>query len=271
MRQFLGRLALYFSIVVITSPALFFVFWMISLSFKYKMDGIASPPIWFPPEWTLENFQIVLGRSEFVRYGINSVITSVSAVMIGLVIGVPAAYGVAKAGLSRFMLVILFTRITPAMMYIIPLFYLFRFVGLNGTYAAVIIALSIFTIPFTITIMLGYFEDTPAELEEAGLVDGANIFQSFFHIALPLARGGMAVTAILTFIGSWNNFVFSLIFGSLETYTLPMAIFQSISSEGLSFGTMAASALLVTLPTFLLAIVMQRQIVTGLTAGGIKG
>ncbi len=126
------------------------------------------------------------------------------------------------------------------------------------------------TVPIIVWVMIGYFEGIPVELEDAALIDGCTPWQSFRYIALPLARPGIVVATILAFIFSWNNFVFSVVLGGKSSRTLPSAVYNSLTFEQISWGPLAAAALLVTLPVILLTIIAQREIVAGLSAGGLK-
>jgi multiple sugar transport system permease protein len=148
---------------------------------------------------------------------------------------------------------------------------LFRYLGLNNTLWALIITHLVIGLPITIWVMMGFFEDLHPELEEAALIDGAGIWNAFRDVALPLARPGMIVAAILAFIFSWNNFIFAVVLAGRETRTLPVAVFNVLTFEQLAWGALAAAALIVTLPVLLLTAFVQRQIVVGMTAGGIKG
>jgi multiple sugar transport system permease protein len=129
----------------------------------------------------------------------------------------------------------------------------------------------VITVPIVIWIMIGYFEATPMELEEAAVIDGADRWQVFRHVALPIAKPGMAVAFILAVIFSWNNFVFGVVLAGRETRTLPVAVYNMLSFEQLSWGPLAAAALIVTLPVLVITVVAQRQIIAGLTAGAVKG
>ncbi len=127
------------------------------------------------------------------------------------------------------------------------------------------------TVPIVIWIMIGYFETTPIELEEAAMIDGANRWQTFWRVALPIAKPGIVVSFILAVIFSWNNFVFGIVLAGRATRTLPVAVYNMLSFEQVSWGPLAAAALVVTLPVLLLTLFAQRQIVAGLTAGAVKG
>ena len=270
-RKLLGRIGLYASVLVLISPALMVFLWMLSLSLKNEVDNTAFPPVFVPWPPTLANFRDVFEKNDFVSYMLNSVIVSFSATGLALLIGVPAGYGIAKARATRAAMLILIARITPGLSYLIPLFLLFQWLELTGTLTPIIITHLVITVPIVVWIMIGFFEGLPGELEEAALVDGATIWQAFRYVALPLARPGITVALILSFIFSWNNFIFGIVLAGRETRTLPVAVYNVLTFEQVSWGPLAAAALLVTLPVLLLTLLMQREIVAGLTAGGVKG
>ena len=148
---------------------------------------------------------------------------------------------------------------------------MFQWLGLLGTLWPQIIIHLVVTVPIVIWIMIGYFETTPMELEESALIDGATRWQVFRYVALPIARPGIAVAFILAVIFSWNNFVFGIVLAGRETRTLPVAVYNMISFDQLSWGPLAAAALIVTLPVLLLTVFAQRQIVAGLDRGRGQG
>ncbi|WP_376090290.1 carbohydrate ABC transporter permease [Roseomonas sp. CCTCC AB2023176] len=271
VRRWLGRIGFGFSVLMLISPALFVFLWMLSLSLKTELDNTDYPPVFIPNPPILDNFVAVFERNDFLRYTINSVIVSFGATALALLIGVPAGYGIAKMRATRAAVLILIARITPGLSYLIPLFLLFQWLGLTGTLTPIIVTHLVITVPIVVWIMIGFFEGLPNELEEAALVDGATIWQAFRHVALPLAKPGMTVAMILSFIFSWNNFIFAVVLAGRETRTLPVAVNNMLTFEQLSWGPLAAAALLVTLPVLLLTLVAQKQIVEGLTAGGVKG
>ncbi len=268
--RLLGRLGLYASVFVLVSPAILVFLWMLSLALKNEVDNTAFPPVFVPYPPTLANFIDVFQKNDFLNYTFNSVIVSFTATGLALLIGVPAGYGIAKARATRAALLILVARITPGLSYLIPLFLLFQWLGLTGTLTPIVITHLVITVPIVVWIMIGFFEGLPSELEEAALVDGATIWQAFRHVALPLARPGITVATILAFIFSWNNFIFGVVLAGRETRTLPVAVYNVLTFEQVSWGPLAAAALLVTLPVLLLTLLMQKEIVAGLTAGGVK-
>lgn len=269
-RRLLGKVGLYASVLVLISPAILLFLWMLSLSLKNEVDNTAFPPVFVPTPPTLSNFVEVFEKNDFLTYAWNSVIVSFSATGLALLIGVPAGYGIAKARATRAALLILVARITPGLSYLIPLFLLFQWLGLTGTLTPIVVTHLVITVPIVVWIMIGFFEGLPAELEEAALVDGATIWQAFRYVAMPLARPGITVATILAFIFSWNNFIFGVVLAGRETRTLPVAVYNVLTFEQISWGPLAAAALLVTLPVLLLTLLMQKEIVAGLTAGGVK-
>jgi multiple sugar transport system permease protein len=270
LKSIAGKCGFALSLLALVSPAVLVFLWMLSLSLKNDADNTAFPPIFIPNPPTLDNFRDVFAKNNFLLYLWNSILVTGGAVLVGLLVGVPAGYGIARAKSAKFAFLILIARITPALSYLIPLFLVFQLIGLNGTITALLVTHLVITVPIIVWVMIGYFENVPMELEDAALVDGASPWQGFRHIALPLARPGVIVGAILSFIFSWNNFIFSVVLGGKTTRTLPSAIYNVLTFEQISWGPLAAAALLVTLPVLLLTVVAQRQIVAGLSAGGLK-
>ena len=271
LEKILRRLALYFAVFVVVSPAVFVFLWMLSLSLKYEIDNIAYPPIFIPNPPTFDNYEKIFRVSNYVLYTTNSVVVSGAATLIALLVGVPAGYGIAKGKRQVLGMLIMVARITPGLSYLIPLFMLFRLIGISGSLLALTISHLVLTIPMVVWVMISFFEDMHPELEEAALTDGCNIWQAIYRVAMPIARPGIAVAAILAFIQSWNNFLFGVVIAGRETRTLPVAVFNAMTFEQLSWGPVAAAALVVTLPSLLLTIFVQRDIVTGLAAGSVKG
>ena len=271
IRQILGKIGLALAVFVIVSPAILFFLWMISLSLKYEIDNASYPPVFFPDRIAWENYAQVIASNRFFTYFQNTLIVTGTATLAALAVGVPAGYGIARMRAHRSAVVILIARITPGLSYLIPLFLLFQWLGLLGTLVPQIIIHLVVTVPIVIWIMIGYFETTPLELEEAAVIDGETRWQVFRHVALPIAKPGIAVAFILAVIFSWNNFVFGIVLAGRETRTLPVAVYNMISFDQLSWGPLAAAALIVTFPVLLLTVFAQRQIVAGLTAGAVKG
>jgi len=269
--KILGKIGFGLSVFALISPAIMVFLWMLSLAFKTEVDNMAFPPVFVPDPPTMANFIQVFEKNDFLQYAWNSVVVSFSATGLALLLGVPAGFGIAKSKASRAAALIMIARVTPGLSYLIPLFLIFQWLGLTGTLTPIIITHLVITVPIVVWVMIGFFEGLPAELEEAALVDGATIWQAFRHVALPLARPGITVATILAFIFSWNNFIFGVVLAGRETRTLPVAVYNVLTFEQISWGPLAAAALLVTAPVLLLTLIAQKEIVAGLTAGGVKG
>lgn len=260
-----------FLAAVITMPALFFIFWMISLSVKTEIDNIASPPIFIPSELTLQNYVDVFANNNMFRYLINSLLVTGISTFIGLILGLPAAYAIARLNLTSITAMVLLARMTPALSYLIPLFFISKWIGIAGTIWPVVLAHLLITIPLITWTMISHFKAIPLEIEEAAIMDGCNLFQLLFKIVLPLVRSGIVISVVIAAMFSWNNFIFSVILSSQSWRTLPVAIFGVMSFEQTSWGPLAAAAFIVTAPMLLLAGVLMRFMVSGLTAGATKG
>jgi len=270
LKSLLSKLGTAFLVFIFVSPAIFFFLWMLSLSLKYEIDNGAYPPIFVPDRFAWSNYAQIFQANDFLLYLWNSVIVTGASTLLALIVGVPAGYGIARLKAHKSAIVIMIARMTPGLSYLIPLFLLFQTIGLLGTLWPQIIIHLVVTVPIVIWLMIGYFETTPMELEEAARIDGATSWQVFYKIALPIAKPGIVVAFILSVIFSWNNFVFGIVLAGRETRTLPVAVYNMLSFEQVSWGPLGAAALVVTLPVLLLTIFAQRQIIAGLTAGAVK-
>jgi multiple sugar transport system permease protein len=271
LRRLVRKIAFAFAVAVIVSPAILVFLWMLSLSLKNELANMAYPPVFIPDPPTLANYVQVFSENSMGLYFRNSLIVSGCATLIALAVGIPAGYGIARLQASRTLVLILIARMTPALSFLIPLFTVFQFLGLNNTLTALVITHLVITVPIVVYVMAGYFETLPRELEEAALIDGGSVFSTLRYVALPLARPGIVVATILSFIFSWNNFVFGAVLAGRATRTLPAAVYNVLTFEQLAWGPLAAAAIVVTLPVLLLTVFVQKEIVAGLTHGGVKG
>jgi multiple sugar transport system permease protein len=271
LRLLARKLGFALAVFVIVSPAILVFLWMLSLSLKNEIENTSYPPVLIPTEWAWRNYVAVFEQNPFLLYTWNSIVVSGVSTAVALLLGVPAGYGLAKARASGIAVLILISRMTPGLSYLIPLFILFRLIGLTGTLYPVIIIHLVITLPIVVWIMMSFYESLPRELEEAALTDGASLWQAFQKVALPLSRPGITVAAILAFIFSWNNFIFGVVLAGRETRTLPVAVYNALSFEQVAWGPLAAAALIVTLPVLILTAFVQREIVGGLSAGAVKG
>jgi multiple sugar transport system permease protein len=242
---------------------------------SFKMPSAiftSTPQLSFTP--TLENYSKVFGELNFAEYLGNSVIVAFGSTALSLLLGVPFAYALARLpvrGREWWARLILFSRMVPAVALVVPMFVLFDQLHLTGSYLALILAHTTFNLPIVIWMMRSFFAEVPPELEEAALVDGAGRFGAFWRIAIPLASPGIAATAILCVIFSWNEFLFALVLSNQNTETVPVGVSSFIGSVSIDWGGSSAAAIVAIIPIFILGIAAQRFLVRGLTFGGVKG
>jgi len=268
-RRLLSGVLLYAAIALVILPFMFIFLWMLLSSLKSNVQQTAWPPLFiFKP--TLENYYQVFERVPFVSYAINSVVVSVSATVLGLIFGLPAAYSIARWKQSRLAVAILTSRMVPWISFLLPWYLLFAQAGMIDTYTALILTHMIITMPMTIWLMIAFFEDLPAELEDAALIDGCSRLGVFLRVSLPLASPGIVASAILCLIYSWNNFIFALILAGRKTMTLPVAVYSFMSYNEVNWGGITAAATLIALPVLVLTFTIQRYLIKGLALGGVK-
>jgi len=244
--------------------------WMVVGSFKTTLDFLSYPPVWlFSP--TLDNYRQVFVDNTFLHYLLNSTIVAVGSTVVGLVLGTPAAYALARWRRTAIGVALLAARMAPGIAFLIPLFVLFLELHLVGSYTSLIASHLIFTLPLTVWMMVGFIEAMPVELEHAALVDGCSILGVLLRIVVPLTSQGIAATSIIAFIASWNNFLFALVLSNEQTKTLPVAVLGYIGYTSIQWGAMMAAASIITLPVLVLALCVQRYIVQGLMTGGVSG
>lgn len=268
--HWIGEIAFFVLVSVFLAAFMFVFIWMVLTSFKQSREVTVYPPsLIFEP--TLQNYANVLDKTPFVKQLGNSSVIAAGAVLLGLLIGLPASYAVARYKMQSLALMILVMRMIPTIIFMLPLFLIYQRLDLIDTHLGLILSHLILTLPLVIWIMISFFEDIPQEVEDSAKVDGCTRFGVFWRIALPLSLPGIVVTTILAFITSWNNFIFVLILGGNNTTTLPLAVFNFMGFEQLDFGAVAAVASLLSLPIIILTIIVQRWLVQGLTLGAVKG
>ncbi|TGD61615.1 carbohydrate ABC transporter permease [Tabrizicola sp. WMC-M-20] len=226
--------------------------------------------------FTLENFSQAFVRGDFWFFFTNSVIISVSAVVITLVVCVPLAYGLTKiSGRARAAVSfgVLAMRFIPYVVLALPLFLIFVNLGLSGSRTGLLLAHLSIHIPFATWMLVGFFDTVPHELEEAGIVDGCSPWNLFWNVSLPVVRSGVIALAILVFIISWNEYLFALFLAGNDAQPLTVGItrFLGGAEAGAEYGVIAAYAVLVIAPVILFALTANRYIVSGMTAGAVKG
>lgn len=268
--QALRTAGFYLLLILLFIPFFFVFVWMILGAFKTQVQNTAIPPL-FIFEPTLQNFETVFQRNPMWQFLLNSAIVGVGSTVLGLIFGLPAAYTIARYRQQRLAIAILVARIMPGISYLVPWFIMFSRLKLTGTYFALILSHLLITLPMIIWLMIGFFEDIPQDLDDAAMIDGCSHLQAFIKVSLPLTKPGIAASAILSFIFSWNNFMFSLVLANQETRPLPVAVFSFLSYTQIDWGGLNAAATIVTLPVLILILFAQKHMVRGLTLGSVKG
>jgi multiple sugar transport system permease protein len=256
---------------------LFPVAWMFLTSFKSNAEYFSYPPVFIPKSFALTNYLNAMRLPPDGRGGLqgvrDSLIISVSSMAVCVFVGAPAAYAFARfrTGGENLSFWVLSTRMFPPVASALPLFLIFRFLHLLDTHLALIVANTIFNLPFVIWLLKGFFEDLPVELEEAAVIDGTTVFGAFRRVALPLVAPGLVVTALFSFIFTWNEFMFALLFTRREVRTLTIIVPSLVGGHEILWGEIAAVGVIAIIPNVILALLLQRFLVRGLTLGAVKG
>ena len=256
-------------VVVFLFPYLF----MVASSFKSRLETFAYPPVWiFSP--TLEHYHSIFSDLNIVFYMKNSAIIATASTLLTILIAIPATYSFAryrfrfKEGIAYGFL---FLQMVPGISIVFALFFISRALGLFDTHFFLIVVYLLWNIPYAIWMMRGFVEGIPMELEESAMVDGASRFTAFRLITLPLMAGGVAATAILIFIGVWNEFSLAFFLTSIEARTMPTTIAFFMTHSGIKWGPMFATATIGTLPVVIFALLVRRYFISALTFGAVKG
>lgn len=294
------RLFLLFSSLVFLVYILAPVAWLVSSSFQGEAEITSRPPQWIPREPTLENFAAIFeARDKKVTYenrrqgdpatgGFipstarnllpsmwNSFVVAVSVVLLNLIVAIPAAYAMAKIrfiGRSTSIYFMLTTRVIPDIALVVPLFLFIRTFGLLDHLGSLVITYLAITVPFSIFILLTYFESLPDELDKAARVDGCSRWQTMTRVYVPLAAPALVAVVLFTFLTSWNEFLLALMFTQTpNSQTMPIVVASFASDFTISFAFINAAGVLAVVPPVLMAVLFERYIVSGLTAGAVKG
>jgi multiple sugar transport system permease protein len=271
------RVVTLFLIFVLLVIVFFPTFWMLSTSFKPNEDAFAVPPRWIPRHVTLQNYiDQVQDRGGFVVYVSNGVLVSVSTAIVVIAVAVPAGYAFARLRFRAkrlLMIVILASQMFPPVIIVIALYTLYRKLGLLDNYLGLVLAFTSYSLPFSVWMMRGFCATVPLEIEEAAFVDGCNRLGILWRVVMPVISPGLIAVGLFAFLHAWNNLIFALsLTSSPEMRTIPPGFLLTYVGEfQYRWSEMFAGSVLVTLPTVILFIGLQRYLVKGLTAGAVKG
>jgi len=246
--------------------------WIILTAFKRPVDAAAVPPEIFSP-FTTKNLSALV-EGPFAGSLVSSVIITVLTTVATLVLGVPAGYAFARghfSGRNFFVGWLLLSRMVPPVIFIIPLFLYFHQLKLVDSYLGLTLAYLTGLLPFTIWLSASYFQDIPLELEEAARIDGASRARTFISVVLPLARPGILTIGLLIGIAAWSEYFIPLILAGVNTTPATVGLVNFIGVDTINWGALAAGALALVIPTFIVTLLAQRGMLRGLSAGAVKG
>ena len=260
-----------FLLIVYAIFALFPLIWMVLISFKSDTEVFTTTFIFNP---TLANYREVILRSAYGRYILDSVIVSGGAVLVSIIVGVPAAYALARYNFPRkedLAFQILSYKFAPEILVVLPLFMIYQKIGLYDSYVGLIWVYQLISLPLLIWVVRGYFEDISVEIEYAAQVDGYSWYQIFFKMLVPLIKPGLVSSALLAFIFAWNSFTFPLILSSNKVYPVTVAIMKYLGTDSAHYGQLAVASTVSALPAVIFALCIQKHLVRGLSFGAVKG
>jgi len=265
----------YTVLVILAVLVLFPFYWMTITSFKSEEQMRSLVSMFWPNPLVTENYAQLLSKTDFVAWYGNSATVAISSTLLATAVGTIGAYALARLkffGRGFMASATLITYLVPPSILFIPLYAQMRNLGLANSLAGLIAAYPSFTVPFVTWLLMGYFESIPEELEEAAMIDGATRFGAFWRIVLPLSAPGVLAAGLYAFTQAWNEFLYALVFitdGRLRT--LPVGLASFITGDVYGWGYLMAGAVLTTLPVIAAYIYLQKYMVEGLTAGGVKG
>ncbi len=264
---FLSHLVLIIASLAVILPIL----WVIRTSLANRLIAYKIPPVWiFTP--TIDNYLTIFQKYPFQEYFLNSLIISAATSLVALAIGSLAAYSIARfrTGDPTLRLSMLSTQMLPPITLVIPIFLLMNVVKLWDTFPGLILAYLSFNLPYTVWILISFFQSIPVEIEEAAMIDGCSRIQGLIKVVFPVALPGLLSAGVFNFILNWNEFLFALILTGRNTRTLPVAVSSLWTQQGVNIGAVSAATVITILPVIVLTFVIQKFLVRNLTFGSIK-
>jgi len=273
LKHILGRIILYLLVLIIVIVTVAPYLWLVISSFSTKIELLERKIFLIPHNITLANYEALVSR-DFIPAAVNSIVVTTAVVAIALVLGVLASYAYSRfrfRGREPLLNLSLFTQMIPPIALIIPMYVIFKQLGMVNQRSTLIIIYLSLVLPYLIWIMKSYIDVTPKDLEEAAMIDGCSKLRSFYHVVLPVIKTGLAATVIFAFIITWNEFFYAFsLTKTLDAKTLPVLIYDFNSKFGANYVMSATAGVIASLPPVLVALFFQKYIITGLSAGAIK-
>jgi multiple sugar transport system permease protein len=263
-------------LAVLFIAILFPFYWLITNAFKMEQEYYHSPPIVVPSKLTLQNFQDALLKYGLLHGLLNSILIAVGTTACTVFFGSLASYSLVNGMLPRrikkvFAGWFLIQKMYPAIVVAVPVFYIIRTLHLMDRVLALVLMNTSFNLPLVILLMVGFFQEAPYEVEEQSMLDGCNLLQRFFYITAPMVKAGMIATGMLSFVASWNELLYAVILTIVRAKPLTVIIAGFITDKALIWGPMAAMGCVVIFPVLLIMWLMQRDFISGVSAGALKG
>jgi multiple sugar transport system permease protein len=273
-REISRRTLFWIAIGIVLLVQFFPLLWALDTSLMTTRETTSIPATLLPHHPTLESYRLVLA-GQIGRYYRNSVIVAVVATSVTIVMATLAAYAFARLKFHFKRPVLLFVlglSLFPPLAQVIPVYQVLQRLHLIGSLLSLILVYTVFGLPLAVLTLIAFFQDVPAELEQAAMIDGTSHFGAFLRVILPVTLPGIFATAVIVFVGDWNEYLFALNYTTTGTYTLPVGIVTISQTEfTTSFGVLSAALILSVVPLVIMILALERRIVSGLTAGAIKG
>lgn len=259
------------SLVLVVFP----FYWMLNTSLKPASEIFLSPPTFVSSNWSLDAYVTVLTERPFARYFLNSLVVTLGTTVLSVTLAAFAAYGLTRffpRGATPFVVFLLFTKMLPETLLIIPYFQLMSSVGLLNSYLALILAYSSFALPFSVWMLIGFFRSIPRDIDEAAKIDGASYLQTYFLVILPLARPGLVAVALFTFLIAWNSYLWALVLTTdASMQVLSVGVANMVGEYRVQWNELMAAAVIAAVPVMLLFSFLEKHLVNAITSGAVKG
>lgn len=274
MKQKTGSKVLFFTLAAFAAAVFIFpLYWTLVTSFKSFKEAFQQPPaLWVKPDFS--NYVKFFGQSDIGLFLRNSIVITLVSVVVPMIIGVLASYALTRSriwGRQGFGLFLLASRFIPPISTLIPIYLIFRRAGLYDTRTGLVLLNCAMNIPYVVWMMRGFIKDVPVSLEESAWVDGSGRLKAFFKIVLPMCRSGMAATAVLIMVFTWNEYLYAMMMTSTRAKTLPLTMMTYMGEAGIEWQMMATAGVVILLPTIVFSVLTHRNLGSGLSFGAVKG
>lgn len=262
-------------VLVALALVLFPFYWMVNTSLKPASEIFLSPPTFVSPNWSFDAYTTVLTQRPFARYFFNSLVVTLGTTVLSVTLAAFAAYGFTRffpRGATPFVIFLLFTKMLPETLLIIPYFQLMSDLGLLNSYLALVLAYSSFALPFSVWMLIGFFRSIPRAIDEAAIMDGASYLQTFFRVILPLAKPGLVAVALFTFLIAWNSYLWALVLTTDSTmHVLSVGVANMVGEYRVQWNELMAAAVIAALPVMVLFSLLEKHLINAITSGAVKG